>query len=61
MLAEKKGKIIASDGTVSAYLDENTVVKLNGEVYNKTIRTPTCEILCKTVKCCTCKSYLEQI
>ena len=57
MVSAKKGKILSHDGKVSAYVDDNTVVKLNGETYTKTVRTSKCELLCKTAKCSSCKSY----
>ncbi len=44
-----------------AYLDDNTVVKLNGNTFTKTDRTPTCDILCTTAKCSSCKSYRANV
>ena len=51
MVSAKKGKILSHDGKVSAYVDDNTVVKLNGETYTKTVRTSKCELLCRRAKC----------
>ena len=41
----RRGKFIGKDGSVSAFLDQYAPVCTNGEVFSKTIRTSSCELL----------------
>ena len=56
LLHAKKGCIKSADGSTVASTD-TCRVKLNGEVYNQTVRVAKCEILCQGVKCSECKKY----
>ena len=56
MVKAKKGKVCSSGSTVVAIVD-SMPVEFGGESYSSTIRTTSCEILCETEKCCSCKGY----
>ncbi len=56
MVKAKKGKVYSSGGTVVAIVD-SMPVEFGGESYSSTIRTTSCEILCETEKCSSCKGY----
>ena len=56
LLHAKKGCIKSADGSTVASID-TCGVKLNGEIYNQTVRVAKCEILSQGVKCLECKKY----
>ena len=57
MVEKKKGKIMSVHGGFSAQLDDNAIVTLNGDAFNKTVRVTSCELVSNTQKCNSCKSY----
>ena len=61
MLKAKKGKILTSDGKVSAKVDDYSSVYLNGVTYPVTVRTSTCELLTTYPKCSSCKCYRSNL
>ena len=56
MVLSKKGKIIAPNGKVVAYVD-NCITKVDGQIFLNTICTSECELLCTSMKCASCKAY----
>ena len=56
LLHAKKGCIKSADGSTVASID-TCGVKLNGEIYDQTVRVANCEILSQGVKCLECKKY----
>ncbi len=58
MVLAKKGAILGQDGRVSAFVD-NEIVMLSGMVYQRTVRTGDCDILCPAPgsKCSKCADY----
>ena len=61
MVNAKKGKILSSDGKVAAIVDSYAPVGLNGEHYLATVRTGSCELVAKSQKCVSCKSYRDTL
>ena len=57
MIEAKKGRIVSANGNVSAYMDSYSPVSLNGQLFQKTVRTSSCELLSTAQKCSLCKSY----
>ncbi len=53
----RKGVIKCVSGDISATVDDFASVSLNGEVFTKTVRRATCEMICNVSKCSECKSY----
>ena len=61
LLEDKKGKIVSTKGSISAHLDAFAAVSMNGEVFTKTVRTTSCEILSKEQKCQCCILYRDSL
>ena len=57
MCTEGKGKFSSADGRVVAYEDTEFAVSLNGEVFDRTIRTTDCDIIIQEGKCPSCRSF----
>ena len=57
MIEGKKNKIISAQGEIKAQLDDYASITLNGDTFNKTVRTTSCEIICDAQICTPCKSY----
>ena len=55
-VTSRKGKLLNKTGDVTATIDE-FVVSLNGEVYERTVRTASCELLIHGQKCVSCSMY----
>ena len=53
----RKGKLFGKSGDVSAFVDHYAPVKVNGEIFQKTVRTSGCEMLVHGEKCNFCSSY----
>ena len=53
----RKGKFISKDGSVNAFIDQYAPVCTNGEVFSKTIRTSSCELIVRGQKCSACICY----
>ena len=51
-----KGKFLATNSDAKAYLDKFPV-RLNGTLYQATVRTSSCSLLVTSGKCGSCKSY----
>lgn len=49
MVAAKKGNIVAPDGKVAAYVDDDSSTKM--------VHTADCELICPSTKCESCKTY----
>ena len=60
LLKAKKGKIVATNGSVSAYID-GTPTELNGVKYPETVRSSKCDIIGHTVKCEACGKYRSNL
>ena len=62
MLENRGGKITArhNDGIVAA-LDNYAPVILNGKLYHQTVRSTSCRVICKGVKCDRCVSYRNSL
>ena len=45
MAKQKEGKFMSQGGDVTAYLDSNAAVELNGQTYGETIRSSNCHLL----------------
>lgn len=56
-VSKRKGKLLNRSGAVAATIDEYAPVHLNGEMFQKTIRTMQCELLIHTQKCRSCVNY----
>ena len=61
MVNAKKGKIVSSNGQVTASVDHYASVTLNGEHHHVTVRTGSCELVGKSQKCSSCKSYRDTL
>ena len=61
MAESKKGKFLTSAGEARATTESAFPVWLNGERYTTTIRTTSCEILTRGVKCSVCNDYRGQL
>ena len=57
MAKHKEGKFMSQSGDVTAYLDSNAAVELNGQTYCKTIRSSSCHLLINSSKCPECVRY----
>jgi len=57
MVSAKKGKVLSTDGKVAAMVDGYAPVTLNGEHYQATVGTGSCELISKSQKCVSCNSY----
>ena len=58
MVAAKKGVLKSHDGGDAATLDDYASVELEGQLYAKTVRPSTCEVLIEDgAKCTSCKNY----
>ena len=57
MCMERKGKFLSADGRVVAYEDTKFGVSLNGEVFDRTIRTTDCDIIVQEGKCPSCQYF----
>ena len=57
MCTETKGKFSSADGRVVAYEDTEFALSLNGEVFDRTIRTTDCDIIVQEEKCPSCRSF----
>ena len=58
MVAAKKGVLKSRDGGDATTLDDYDPVELDGQLYTKTIRPSTCEVLIEGgAKCTSCKNY----
>lgn len=57
MSMERKGKFLSTDGRVVAYEDAGFAVSLNGEVFDRTIRTTDCDVIFHEGKCLSCQSF----
>ena len=57
MCTERKGKFSSAGGRVVAYEDTEFAVSLNGEVFDRTIRTTDCDIIVQEGKCPSCRSF----
>ena len=55
------GKIFSSNGQVTASVDHYASVTLNGEHHHVTVRTGSCELVGKSQKCSSCKSYRDTL
>ena len=61
MADSRKGSFKASDGSITAQVDDSFVVCLNGKTFNRTIRCSTCSVLCKGDKCESCKLFRPKL
>lgn len=57
----KHNKLTCKNGNVVAYLDTTCCVTLNGETYQQTIRTASCQLLVHGVKCAACVEYRSSL
>lgn len=57
----KHNKLTCENGNVVAYLDTTCCVTLNGETYQQTIRTASCQLLVHGVKCAACVEYRSSL
>ena len=56
-VSKRKGKLLNRSGDVAASIDEYAPVCLNGEMFQKTIRTSQCELIVHGQKCRSCTNY----
>lgn len=61
MVEAKKGSLKSSTGSVSAYMDSNAAVELNGQSHSKTVRSTRCQLLSSASKCPVCVAYRDTI
>ena len=61
MADSQKGQFKDSHGRVTVQVDDDFLVRLNGTIYHRTVRTSTCSILCKGEKCDSCKTYRPKL
>jgi len=57
----RKGKFTSTSGGVTAYLDKNAAVEINGQTYCETIRASRCHLLIRGTKCPECVSYKDTL
>ena len=57
MCMERKGTFSSADGRVVAYEDTGFPITLNGEVFDRTVRTSNCSIIIQEGKCHSCQSF----
>lgn len=57
MASAKKGIFKSKDGSISAIVDAYAPVISSGRIFNSTIRTVKCELLCSGDKCQSCMAY----
>ena len=57
MAKQKQGTFMSQGGDVTAYLDSNAAVELNGQTYGETIRSSNCHLLISSGKCQECVGY----
>lgn len=56
-----RGKFTSTSGGVTAYLDKNAAVEINGQTYCETIRASRCHLLIRGTKCPECVSYRDTL
>ena len=62
LVESRKGSIKATNGTVSAYLDESVpAYGANGSVCTKTVRSSHCELMTDQDKCSNCIAYRKNL
>ena len=57
----RKGKFTSTSGGITAYLDKNAAVEINGKTYCETIRSSRCHLLIRGTKCPECVSYRDTL
>ena len=61
MAEAKKGSLKSVAGSVTAYIDSNAFVELNGQKYSRTLRSASCQLLSSSSKCPDCVAYRDNI
>lgn len=61
MVTAKKGKLLSPSGDISAYIDSNASVQLNGQTFTQTIRSSKCKVISSSGKCSECVGYRDTL
>lgn len=63
MVAARKGQLLSPSGRVVARLEENFIVEMHGNTYNRTVQTKSCALLVGKgeIHCGSCRAYRCQL